>query len=86
MLTVSCDHRYDGSAQRRPFSYRCGFCREVLRPRRGGVYQKLLPLFGVRVYKCPHCFGCRVLPCGWLKLLTLPFWTISIFWRRLRHA
>jgi hypothetical protein len=62
--------------------YKCHFCRKVLvKVPLSGLWYLLL-LLGFRSYYCPHCFGARIRPCGWLRLLLAPFWAIFNLLRR----
>lgn len=57
--------------------YRCDFCRNVRVPIPLTAVWLFVWLLGFRQDYCPHCFQVRVRPCGWLKMLLMPFRIIA---------
>jgi hypothetical protein len=68
------------------FSYRCSFCRDVLKPVPRDALQVALCVLGLRHMQCPHCFGTRIRPYGWLKILVMPFWGTAKLFRAMLHT
>ena len=52
--------------------FRCNFCREDLKRTRTNPVTCLTMVFGIRRYRCPHCFAPYWRPCGLLRMLMCP--------------